>query len=661
MDATFNRKLLSGETIQLEAETVSPPKSKFLLSGSASACSWSAVAEHGASSTVSFTIFTPPTASIGRYTLSAHIISGGRSYSIQLGKFILLFNPWCKDDDVFMPTGVERKEYVLSDSGIIYRGNYKSITELGWNFGQFEENILDLCLTILDKSFDYCNQPSMDCAQRNNPVHVSRVISSMVNCQDDEGVLEGDWSGDYEDGVSPAAWNGSVAILQKWRRNGYKPVQYGQCWVFAGVTCTVLRCLGIPARVITNFSSAHDTNGNLCIDEYYDKSGTSLNKGEDSIWNFHVWNEGWFVRKDLGSFYDGWQILDATPQEQSAGLYCCGPTSVKAIKEGDVHLNYDAPFVYAEVNADRVSWIWHSQEQKERLTSDVCIVGKNISTKALGQNSREDITDNYKYEDGSKKEREMFTKAYGKLFGPAAPPPPSCRFADSAGMNDPGNSTVLAKPKVSGAFKITQTILYGEDVNLVLILKNSSTDQATHILVNISASSTLYTGKVMSEIMKKTTSVILGPKEEKEIPFKVTYKQYENYLTSDLQNFNISAVCEVVGEEKILVQRYITLESPPIRIKILGPVVVNKPGKAEVTFCNLLSEKLTKGKLLVVGATLLREAVEKTVDIIQPKETITILIDFSPIAVGKKQLSVDFSCNKFCNVKSFVEILVVAD
>lgn len=35
--------------------------------------------------------------------------------------------------------------------------------------------------------------------------------------------------------------------------------------------------------------------------------------------NFHVWNEGWFVRTDLGPSYSGWQVLDATPQERSQG------------------------------------------------------------------------------------------------------------------------------------------------------------------------------------------------------------------------------------------------------------------------------------------------------------------------------------------------------
>lgn len=35
--------------------------------------------------------------------------------------------------------------------------------------------------------------------------------------------------------------------------------------------------------------------------------------------NFHVWNEVWMARGDLGTSYHGWQAIDATPQELSGG------------------------------------------------------------------------------------------------------------------------------------------------------------------------------------------------------------------------------------------------------------------------------------------------------------------------------------------------------
>lgn len=49
--------------------------------------------------------------------------------------------------------------------------------------------------------------------------------------------------------------------------------------------CTVLRCLGIPGRVITNYSSAHDNDANLQMDVFVDEYGKVDPKlTRDSIW-----------------------------------------------------------------------------------------------------------------------------------------------------------------------------------------------------------------------------------------------------------------------------------------------------------------------------------------------------------------------------------------
>lgn len=55
-------------------------------------------------------------------------------------------------------------------------------------------------------------------------------------------------------------------------------------WCFLCLSA-VMRCLGIPTRVITNFDSGHDTDGNLIIDEYYDNTGRILeNMKKDTVW-----------------------------------------------------------------------------------------------------------------------------------------------------------------------------------------------------------------------------------------------------------------------------------------------------------------------------------------------------------------------------------------
>lgn len=68
-----------------------------------------------------------------------------------------------------------------------------------------------------------------------------------------------------------------------------------------------------------------------------------------SLRNFHVWNDCWMSRPDLPPGNGGWQAVDATPQETSQGTFRCGPASLAAVRNGQVFLKHDAPFVFAEV------------------------------------------------------------------------------------------------------------------------------------------------------------------------------------------------------------------------------------------------------------------------------------------------------------------------
>ena len=59
-----------------------------------------------------------------------------------------------------------------------------------------------------------------------------------MNSNGDYGVLTGKWNEPFEDGMSPMSWRGSVGIMQQWHQSGCRAVRYGQCWVFAAVSCT---------------------------------------------------------------------------------------------------------------------------------------------------------------------------------------------------------------------------------------------------------------------------------------------------------------------------------------------------------------------------------------------------------------------------------------
>lgn len=82
-----------------------------------------------------------------------------------------------------------------------------------------------------------------------------------------------------------------------------------------------------------------------------------------------------------------------------SGVYCCGPVPVRAIKEGELTLKYDAAFVFAEVNADLVYFLKYKDGSTRKIVNDRK-VGQKISTKSVGRDEREDITHLYKYPEG---------------------------------------------------------------------------------------------------------------------------------------------------------------------------------------------------------------------------------------------------------------------
>ncbi|XP_005877628.1 PREDICTED: protein-glutamine gamma-glutamyltransferase 5 isoform X2 [Myotis brandtii] len=562
-------------------------------------------------------------------------------------------------DAVFLDSEPQRQEYVMNDYGFIYQGNKNWIRPCPWNYGQFEENIIDICLELLDKSLHFKNDPAKDCALRGSPVYISRVVCAMINSNDDNGVLNGKWSENFSDGTNPAEWTGSVAILKQWHATGCQPVHYGQCWVFAAIMCTVMRCLGIPTRVITNFDSGHDTDGNLIIDEYYDNTGRILENKKDTVWNFHVWNECWMARKDLPPGYGGWQVLDSTPQERSNGMFCCGPASVRAIKEGEVDLNYDTAFVFSMVNADCVCWLVHGGKE-QRLHRDTHSVGNFISTKSIRSDERDDITENYKYEEGSPQERQVFLKALQKLKTGKSRGHYQADSQSSKPVPRRLNSPSLRPSdviQVSLKFQLLDPPNMGQDIRFVLLALNMSL-QFKNLRVNLSAQSLLHNGSPLPPFWQDTAFISLLPEEAKTHPCQISYSQYSQHLSTD-KLIRISALVEEKSNpEKILVNKIITLVYPTIIINVLGAAIVKQPLSVQVIFSNPLSEQVEDCVLTVEGSGLFRKQQRVFIGVLKPQHRASITLKTVPFKSGQRQIQANLRSNKFKDIKGYKDINV---
>ncbi|XP_018872460.1 protein-glutamine gamma-glutamyltransferase 2 [Gorilla gorilla gorilla] len=611
-------------------------KARFPLRDAVEEGDWTATVVDQQDCTLSLQLTTPANAPIGLYRLSLEASTGYQGSSFVLGHFILLFNAWCPADAVYLDLEEERQEYVLTQQGFIYQGSAKFIKNIPWNFGQFEDGILDICLILLDVNPKFLKNAGRDCSRRSSPVYVGRVVSGMVNCNDDQGVLLGRWDNNYGDGISPMSWIGSVDILRRWKNHGCQRVKYGQCWVFAAVACTVLRCLGIPTRVVTNYNSAHDQNSNLLIEYFRNEFGEIQGDKSEMIWNFHCWVESWMTRPDLQPGYEGWQALDPTPQEKSEGTYCCGPVPVRAIKEGDLSTKYDAPFVFAEVNADVVDWIQQDDGSVHKSINRSLIVGLKISTKSVGRDEREDITHTYKYPEGSSEEREAFTRA--------------------------NHLNKLAEKEETGMamrIRVGQSMNMGSDFDVFAHITNNTAEEYVCRLL-LCARTVSYNGILGPECgTKYLLNLNLEPFSEKSIPLCILYEKYRDCLTESNLIKVRALLVEPVINSYLLAERDLYLENPEIKIRILGEPKQKRKLVAEVSLQNPLPVALEGCTFTVEGAGLTEE--QKTVEIPDPVEAgeeVKVRMDLLPLHMGLHKLVVNFESDKLKAVKGFRNVII---
>ncbi|KTF73584.1 hypothetical protein cypCar_00032823 [Cyprinus carpio] len=449
-------------------------------------------------------------------------------------------------DSVFLQAEDLRNEYVRSDFGLLFKGSPCNVVSRPWSFDQFEKGILDICMKLLQLSPQYQADMRTDLKNRSDPVYIGRVISAMVNSNDDKGVLMGNWSGDYSGGINPSQWSGSADILRKW--------------------------------------------------------------------NFHVWVESWMKRPDLGQGYDGWQVLDATPQERSAGIFRCGPAAVKAIYQQKVDAQYDVPFVYAAVNAD-VRTIIIKDRKILSTSTDTKRVGSLISTKRPGSMLMQDITSEYKTEKDESTVRALSTDV----------------------RRGEGATGRVASKGTAVSLQLLKAPVVGENISFnVIITNNAAAPQLLKKHVN--AQNKEYNRNPTGTFWEAHDDVKIGPNQTLTIKHEISFKDYMLKEVEEDSLVNLAVVIEdVKSQERVLATEEFNIRSPALTVQIQNEyVVINTQQVATVTFTNPFSTAVS-GELTVACSGLLEQKVQTRITI-QPRETMRMPISFTPRMAGSKML-----------------------
>nr|XP_023022032.1 annulin [Leptinotarsa decemlineata] len=599
---------------------------------------WNATLEKTNDTSITVQVTVPPDAIVAKWRLEVDtkiIDDGAYSYSWETGIYIL-FNPWCKQDQVYVKSEEWRDESVLNDVGLIWRGTYNRLKPVIWKYDQFEKDILDCSMYLVSVV------GKVKSNYRSDPVKTSRALAAAVNAADDYGAIMGNWSTDHSGGTPPTKWLGSKEILQKFYKKR-KPVKYGQCWVFSGVLTTICRALGIPSRTVTNYSSAHDTQNSLTVDYFMDETGAIMEElNSDSIWNFHVWNEVWMDRPDLGSHYGGWQAIDATPQELSEEEYKCGPASVAAVKQGEVLRPYDNNFLFSEVNADKIFWRYAGPTQPLKLLrKDTQAIGKLICTKAPGAFEREDITYTYKHKEKTPEERTTMLRALRQsenLFS---------RYYLNEDFND-----------IKFNFKLIDDIKIGQPFSVCLEMKNRCKTKAYQIGVILRVEVVTYTGKVGSNVKNENFSVTVQPEAVQEVKSELTYDDYGKRLI-DQCAFNVSCLAKIEDTNfEYFAQDDFRIRLPDIKIALKGTPVEDTEIAADISVENPLPVALKKGVFTVEGPGIEGKLKVKVKDTVPPGGVARGEFKFTPPRTGRHTIAAKFVSKQVDDVDGYLIIMV---
>jgi len=578
----------------------------------------------------------------------------------------VIFNPFERDDPVFMENDEQRYEYVISDAGKVYTGGYRNVRGRPWVYGQFDDCVLPSACVLLEMS-------GLAHADRGNPVRVARALCSMIRANPDtrrkrtldgfaSGMIEPRYEGHYDGGYSPHMWSGSVQIIEEFLRRGATPVRYSQCWVMASLLTSMCRALGLPSRPVTAFVCALDTQDSLTIDRYIDRFGDIIEQGpkrdqQDALWSFHTWSEVWMQRTDQPKEYSGWQALDPTrpvKATKETNTNVCGPCPVEALKRGDVGQRDDICSFFASLNSyvryfyeDGESGWGYSPFRQFRYP-----VSRYILTKAVGRFDDEgdddcqDITNLYRDHEITEDERfAIFNSCRG-----VGKEVPSFEY-QAAALNrrsfDP-NETDRKSFDVTFSLEPPARVMVGDKMTVPLIVHNNSSEPRT-IQTNLCTRSTYYTGNFGPYLKRSSKQLFLEPNQQETVTLTLDHLDYEEKLV-DMAFIKITASGFVQETGQSFADEFdFRFNKPWIKIEV-SEMKVGDRSEATFSFTNPLDLPLTDCFFTMEISGSVRPRTVRIDRDVRPRETFTYTQTFVPRSAGERRLVTTFASRQLVDI-----------
>ena len=529
---------------------------------------------------------------------------------------VVIFNPWSPDDQVGDLDPSQLDEYVLAEKGLIWKGAYPyDEYPIPWTFDQFKDRTLSLVLGQLY---------GLSSSERADARLVSRHFANKVNANDSDGLLVGKWEPPYDEDSTPAwEWAGTDTIIGALSTPSGGPVKYGQCWNFAGLLTTLLRCVGIPSRPVTNYRSGVDLA--QPIDKIVDLYKTVEGKWDydrpefEIIWNFHVWCD---------AYIDGWNAVDGTPVDR-AGVYKAGPAPHYDIYN-DLGGPYDVDWFFAAVDGDVRVWQAKAAGGDTLLGTNTQHIGRDITTKHIASEDANDITHLYKTP-----EEQMMMVA-------------------------------MSLSDLEVVASIPETVTIGSDVIWRIDLINTS-DVAQTTRTIMSGCAIQYNGSVISPLDSLDVITELAPGDSDSVELVITPDDYMQWTKETLTleiGFNVRDLSS--GEDYGDLRRTGLITPLPALVLSSGePIEVGDTVTIEARWKNPSTYAFKNAKLLfAVGDGLSIDgasASEIRIGRVGPEEEVSIAEDVTATASGSYYVSAVLWADELLGLSTYTTIVAYSD
>ncbi|XP_018014264.1 hemocyte protein-glutamine gamma-glutamyltransferase isoform X2 [Hyalella azteca] len=579
----------------------------------------------------------------------------------------IIFNAFSKDDSVYMENDAQRLEYVINDNGKVYTGGFRNVRGRPWIYGQFDDCVLPAACVLLEMS-------GLSPSERGNPVKVARALASMIKASRpgqrsnsfwdyaSYGLIEPRFEDDYRGGNTPHLWTGSVQIIEEFLRGGATPVKYAQCWVMAALMTTLCRTLGLPARPVTAFVSAVDTQDSLTVDRYVDRYGDILEQGPgrdqpDAVWAFHTWTDVWMARPDQPQGYSGWQATDpCRTYRDFRDLFSgsCGPCPIEALRRGEVGQRDDVDAFYASLNS-YVRYFYEDEESGWGFSPFRQFrypVSRYILTKAVGRydedgdNDCDDLTNVYR--DNERSDVEKFA-VFNSCRGIRQDSPPF-EYQAAAFKWGPFNPEESDQRNFDVSFELDapERVMVGQPFVIPVVIHNNS-PEPRNIQTNICTRSSFYTGVLGPFLKRSSTQMTLSPNEQETITLTLDPWDYMDKLV-DMSFVKITVTAFVQETGQSFIDEFdFRFNKPWLNIDLPDPRVGSE-SEATFSFTNPLDVPLTDCFLTMEVSGSVRPRTIRIDREVRPHEVFSYTHTFTPRAAGERRLVACFASRQLQDV-----------